>query len=262
MLSHLRSRAHRGTRRREASGVGAAAAAAGAQQRGGQGQMQQIRRGVAETGLGVRGDRAVADQEDRAGPLQRRRPQQGDAAKHEDDRRHQRDADQALLVVDGQPAVVDRQPAERLVAQAHAEQLLRGRPGRRQQGVPDLGPAGEAGEVLLALSAQEPRLQRGAEPHRGHRGASTAQVKNRRAAALVSRSEPIASASPMNRPSVAVRVWVSASRPSDGTMTSTRWPVGPAAQDQSSTVSPMMTAAYCPICGGVSGHSAPTRRPP
>ncbi len=31
---------------------------------------------------------------------------------------------------------------------------------------------------------------------------------------------------------------------------------------RSSTVSPMITAAYCPICGGVSGHSAPTSRPP
>lgn len=133
--------------------------------------MQQIRRGVAEAGLGVRRDRAVADQEDRTGPRQRRRPQQRDAAQHDDDRRYQGDAGQTLLVVDGQPAVVDGQSSERLVAQAHTEPLVRGRAGRCQQGVPDLGPTGEAGEVLLALSAQEPLPQRGAECHRGHRGA-------------------------------------------------------------------------------------------
>lgn len=91
---------------------------------------------------------------------------------------------------------------------------------------------------------------------------TTAQVKKRRAAALVSRSEPIANTSPRSRPSVAVRVWVSASRTSDGTMTTAALVLSVRRPRRSSTVSPMITAAYWPICGGVSGHNAPTSRPP
>lgn len=91
---------------------------------------------------------------------------------------------------------------------------------------------------------------------------STDQLKKRRAAALVRMSEPMASTSPRSRPSVAVRVWVSASSTSDGTMTSTALVRSVRLPMTSSAVSPMMTAAYCPICGGVRGHSAPTRRPP
>lgn len=66
----------------------------------------------------------------------------------------------------------------------------------------------------------------------------------------------------MTRPSVAVRVWVSASRTSDGTMTIAALALSVRRPSTSSTVSPVITAAYCPICGGVSGHNAPTRRPP
>lgn len=101
-----------------------------------------------------------------------------------------------------------------------------------------------------------------ANPTAATAATSTAQAKNRRAAALVSMSEPIASASPMSRPSVAVRVWVRASRTSDGTMTSAALVRSVRRPRRSSTVSPMITAAYWPICGGVSGHNAPTSRPP
>ncbi len=73
---------------------------------------------------------------------------------------------------------------------------------------------------------------------------STAQEKNRRAAALVRVSEPIASARPTSSPSVAVRVCVSSSRTSEGTITRAALRRSVRPPSRSSTDSPMITAAY------------------
>jgi hypothetical protein len=91
---------------------------------------------------------------------------------------------------------------------------------------------------------------------------ASAQPNQRRAAALVSTIEPIATRSPASSPIVAVRVCVRASSASDGTITSAALRRSVRRPSTSSTASPTTTAAYCPIWGGVSGQSAPTSRPP
>ncbi|MER5728270.1 PLP-dependent aminotransferase family protein, partial [Streptomyces sp. NPDC002138] len=66
---------------------------------------------------------------------------------------------------DGQPAGVDRQPAERLVTQARAEQLLRGGPGGAAPGA--VGPANAA----IGTAATAPAATGTAAPEAGARAA-------------------------------------------------------------------------------------------
>jgi hypothetical protein len=83
----------------------------------------------------------------------------------------------------------------------------------------------------------------------------------RRARAEFDAREISATASPATSASVAVRVWLSSSSASAGRTTTSRLVRVVRPPSHSNTVSPIMVAAYMPICGGVIGQIAPTSRP-
>ena len=96
-----------------------------------------------------------------------------DEARHEQDDEDGRDdqvTDEALLLVDGQPGVVDRQALKRLVRQPRTEPQVESRAMFVDDLVPDLRTAGEVGQLLGRLAAVEPGGDETRERPGGERG--------------------------------------------------------------------------------------------
>jgi hypothetical protein len=84
------------------------------------GQVQHIRGRVAESGLRIRGEDAVEDEEHGARSRRGWGPQHRGDEQAAEDGDHDREARPTLVVVDRQPAVVDREAGEGWKLETHA----------------------------------------------------------------------------------------------------------------------------------------------